>query len=80
MLNDHASYRYETAYKGPFMITHCWTSGTVTLKCGVIKIKHNIRRIKPYTSDTNIVYIKYWEIIIYNATLGKYLLYTSVLH
>ena len=26
----------------------------VTLKYGVIKIRHNISHIKPYTSDTNV--------------------------
>ena len=26
----------------------------VTLQCGAIKIRHNIRRIKPYTADKNV--------------------------
>ena len=58
MPNNHAAYRYEITYKGPFVITQCWTSGTVTLKYGATKIRHNIRRIKPYTSDTNVEDIK----------------------
>ena len=36
------------------MITQCWTNGTVTLQCGAIKIRYNILRINPYTSDTNV--------------------------
>ena len=53
MHDNHAGYKYETPYKGPFVITQCWTNGTVTLQCGAIKIRCNIRRIKPYTYDTN---------------------------
>ena len=51
MLNNHSAYKYETPYKGPFSIARCWTNGTVILKYDAIKIRHNIRRIKPYTSD-----------------------------
>ena len=32
MLNDHAAYKYETPYKGVFVIKKCWTSGKVTLQ------------------------------------------------
>ena len=39
---------------GGFLITQCWTNGTVTLQCGPKKGRHNIRRIKTYTSDTNV--------------------------
>ena len=52
MLELHT--KYKMTYKGPFMITQCWTNSTVTLQRGMIKIKHNIRRIKPYTSDAKI--------------------------
>ena len=31
----------------------CWTNGTVTLRCGATKIKHNIININPYTCDKN---------------------------
>ena len=44
----------ETPYKGTFMINPCWTNGTVTLQYGLIQIKHNIRRIKPYKSGTKV--------------------------
>ena len=36
------------------MIKQCWIIGTVTLKCGDINIRYNIRFIKPYTYDTNV--------------------------
>ena len=35
------------------MIMQCWTNGTVTLQCGVIKMRYSIRKINPYKSDTN---------------------------
>ena len=54
MLTNNAAYKYETPYKGPFVITQCWTNSTVTLQCGMIQISHNIRRIGLYTSDTNV--------------------------
>ena len=41
-------------YKGPFVITWCWTNGTVTLQYGPEQIRYNIRQIKPYKSDTNV--------------------------
>ena len=44
----------EAPYKGPFAINLCWTNGTVTLQCGPIQIRHNIRRIKPYKSGTKV--------------------------
>ena len=31
MLTNNAAYKYETPYKGPFVITQCCTNGTVTL-------------------------------------------------
>ena len=36
------------------MITQCFTNVTVNLQCGAIKIRYNIRRIKPYKSDTKV--------------------------
>ena len=54
MLDNHAAYKYETPYKVPFVITHCWTNGTVTLQWGAIKIGYNICRINPHTYDTNL--------------------------
>ena len=39
-------------------MTQCWTNGTFALRNSAIKIRHNIRHIKPYKSDTNVEYIK----------------------
>ena len=58
MLTNHAAYKYEIPYKGPFVITRCFTNGTVNLRYGPIQIRHNIRQIKPYKSDTNVEDIK----------------------
>ena len=44
----------ETPYKGRFEINPCWTNGTVTFQCGLIQIRHNIRRINPYKSGTKV--------------------------
>ena len=57
ILTNHDAYKYGTPYKSPFVITRCFTNGTVNLKYGPIKIKYNIHRIKPYKSDTNVEYI-----------------------
>ena len=46
MLNKHTAYKYETIYKGPFLITHYFTNVVVNLQRGPTKIKYNIRRIK----------------------------------
>ena len=54
MLTNHTAYKYETPYKGPVAITQCFTNGTVNFQYGVIKIKYNIRRIKPYKFDTKV--------------------------
>ena len=80
MLDNNDAFKYELEYKGTFEITRCWTNGVVTLYCGEIKIRYNIRRIEPYTSDTNVEYIKFQELIIVDVTLGKYQLYTTVLY
>ena len=32
MLAKHTAYKYETPYKGPFLITQCLTNGTVKFK------------------------------------------------
>ena len=58
ILNNYSTYKYEIPYNGKFVITHCCTNGTAILKCGSVLIKHNIYRIKPYTSDTNVEDIK----------------------
>ena len=54
MLTNNAAYKYETPYNRPFVITQCWTNGTVTLQYVLIQIRHIIGWIKPYTSDTNV--------------------------
>ena len=57
MLNNHATYKYETPYKGPFVITKCFTNGTVNIQHESKKIRYNIHQSKPYKSDTNVEYI-----------------------
>ena len=54
MLNNHVAYKYETPYNVSFVITQCCTNVTVTLQCGEIKIRYNIRCIKPHTSDAKV--------------------------
>ena len=54
ILTNHTAYKYETPYKGPFLITHCFTNGTVMLQCGAIQITYNIRRINPNKLDTRV--------------------------
>ena len=78
MLSNHATYKYEAPYKGPFAITWRWTNDTITIQYGPMKIRHNIGRIKPYKSDTNIEYINPEKC----AMMSTYdhQLYTSVLH
>ena len=56
MLTRHTSYRYDIPYNGPFVITQCFTNGTVNLKCGALKNRYNICRIKPYKPDTKVEY------------------------
>ena len=54
ILTNRAAYKYKTPYKGPFVITLCFTNGTVNIKYGPIQIRNNIRRIKPYKFDTKV--------------------------
>ena len=54
MITKHTAYKYETPYKSPFVLTHCFTNGMVNLQCGAIKIRYNILCIKPYKSDTKV--------------------------
>ena len=78
MLNNNAAFKYDTSYKGIFEIEKCWSNGMVTLQYGATNIRYNIRRINPYTSDTNFEDIKYGELMIDNVTFGNYQLYTSI--
>ena len=54
ILTKHTAYKYETPYMGPFVITQCFTNGTVKLKNCATKITYNIHCIKPYDSDTKV--------------------------
>ena len=54
MLTKHTAYKYETPYKGPFVITQCFRNGTVMLQYGETEIRYNIRRSKPYKLDTKV--------------------------
>ena len=54
MLTKHIAYKYETPYTGPFVISQCFTNGTVNLYYGPKKNRYNICRIKPYKYDTKV--------------------------
>ena len=54
MLTNHTVYKYETLYKGPFVITQFLSNGTVNLHYGPTKFRHNIRCIKTYKLDTKV--------------------------
>ena len=38
MLVNNAVFKYETPYKGPFLMINCWTYYAASLKWGVVKI------------------------------------------
>ena len=72
MLTNNAAYKYENPYNGQFLLTQCWTNGVVVLQFGHIKIRRNIRWIKPYISYTKVEYInpeKFLTMLIYNHKL-----------
>ena len=54
MLNNHDAKKYETSYQGQFVITQSCSNDTVPLQYVLKNIRHNIRQIKPDTSDTSI--------------------------
>ena len=54
MLNNHAAYKYETPYKGLFVIILFFTNSTVNIQYGQIQIRHDIRWINPFKYDANI--------------------------
>ena len=60
------------------MIIQCWTNGTVILQYGTIKVRHNIRRIKPYISDTNIEDITTGKCVMMSTYYHQ--LFTSILY
>ena len=57
MVTNHTAYKHETPYKGPVVITQCFTNGRVNLRCGAVQMKYNIHRIKPYEYDTKVVMV-----------------------
>ena len=62
MLDNNASFKYETTYKSPFYIKKCCINDMVILQCGAIKIRYNICHIKWYAFDINVEDIKCWKI------------------
>ena len=54
MLTKHTAYKDETPYTGTFVITECFTIGTVELQYGATKNRYNICHIKPYKLDTKV--------------------------
>ena len=54
MITNHTAYKYETPYKGLFVITQFFINITVNLQCGTTKNRYNIRRINPYKYDTKV--------------------------
>ena len=77
MIDNYAAYKYETPYKGPFLITQCWTNGMATVQYGEAKIRYTIQCIKPYTYDKTLKILTP-KLNIDNITLGKYQLHTYV--
>ena len=78
MLANNMAFKYYTPYKVPFDITQCWINGVVSLQYGAVKIRYNVHSIKPYTSDTNLEYVKCLELTIGGVILGNYQLYAYV--
>ena len=53
-LKNQIVYEYKTLYKGTFVITQCFTNGTVILQYGGTEMRYNIRCNKPYKLDTKV--------------------------
>ena len=79
MLINNTASKYETPYVGPFEITQCWKNGMVTLQCGAIKIGITYVALN-HIHLIQMLKILIQKLIVDNVTLGKYLLYTSVLY
>ena len=58
MINNHAEYKYETPYKGPFWLTLCFANSMVNIQYGLTKIRYNTLHVNPYKYDTNVEDIK----------------------
>ena len=56
MLTNQNVYKHDTQYNVPFVITQCFTNVTVKSQYYATEIRYNIRRIKPYRSDTKVEY------------------------
>ena len=54
VITNKSGCKYETSYTGTFVIKQCCNNVVVTLQYGAIKIRHDIRCMKPHTSDTNV--------------------------
>ena len=54
IITNHTEYKYETPYKGTFLITQCFTNGTVNLQYCATQITYNICCINPSKSDTKV--------------------------
>ena len=50
MEKNKSVYKYETLFKGPYVIFHTWTNKTVTLRTGAVTTIINIHNIKPYNT------------------------------
>ena len=54
MITNYTAYKYETPYKVHFLLKQCVFNSTVNLRCGMVQMKYNIRRINPYKYDTKV--------------------------
>ena len=54
MNNNNYAFKCKTPNKGQFEITQCWKNYTFSLHYGAVKMRYNICRIIPHTSDTNV--------------------------
>ena len=54
MLTNHNAYKYETPYKGSFVISYCFSNVAVNLQFDAVQIRYNMCFIKPYKSNTKV--------------------------
>ena len=45
-----SEYKYETPFRGMYIIVQTWKNGTVTLRMGAVTTRINIDNIKPYNT------------------------------
>ena len=65
MLTKHTTCKHVTPCKFHFVITHHFCNGTVNSQCGLIKVKYNRCRTKPYNLNAKFKY--YSSISMYHA-------------